>query len=191
MLNISKMSRKIQKNQEKIITIPLHGGGGQQITSNCGGPCLHTAIKLVATNGLGESAEGFGSCLASSVWVRWIERHEDQGMSCSGAATLWTQLEVSQQCAWPFISVVLYYSTSGGWDWGEGWLVTNITLCHNRATTDFPALLTRGVSCLVLTCGDKDMSVWTVADENLTRVIKVWLHYSTLNFTTDCCHESG
>ncbi len=93
-------------------------------------------------------------------------------MSCSGAATLWTQLEVSQQCAWPFISVVLSTVLRVGLR-EEGWLVTNITLCHNRATTDFPALLTRGVSCLVLTCGDKDMSVWTVADENLTRVIKV------------------
>ncbi|ELR14180.1 HEAT repeat domain containing protein [Acanthamoeba castellanii str. Neff] len=41
-----------------------------------------------------------------------------------------------------------------------------------RANTDFAAQLSRGIAALLHTCGDKDMSVWTVADETLNKVIK-------------------
>jgi hypothetical protein len=33
--------------------------------------------------------------------------------------------------------------------------------------------VSRGIAALLHTCGDKDMSVWTVADETLNKVIKV------------------
>jgi hypothetical protein len=46
-------------------------------------------------------------------------------------------------------------------------------LWRHRANTDFAPQLTRGLAALLLTCGDKDMSVWTVADETLNKVIKV------------------
>lgn len=50
-----------------------------------------------------------------------------------------------------------------------------VTYVH-RANTEFAAQLSRGVAGLLQTCGDKDMSVWTVADEHLNKVIKVKQH---------------
>ncbi len=50
-------------------------------------------------------------------------------------------------------------------------LIFVVALC--RANTDFAAQVSRGIAALLHTCGDKDMSVWTVADETLNKVIKV------------------
>lgn len=53
------------------------------------------------------------------------------------------------------------------------WFLVMSAIPVRRANTDFAAQLSRGVAGLLQTCGDKDMSVWTVADEHLNKVIKV------------------